>query len=58
LLHGLATAKDGGIEAATKWFVDSTMPGLTQPERRQAFERAVPKNLAKVDLKDFLPPSR
>jgi 2,5-furandicarboxylate decarboxylase 1 len=57
LLHGLATAKDGGIEAATKWFVDSTMPGLTQPERRQAFERAVPKNLAKVDLKDFLPPS-
>ena len=57
VLRGLAAARDGGVEAASKWFVDSTMPGLTQPERRQAFERAVPKNLAKVKLEDFLPPS-
>ena len=38
-----------------KWFFDSTMPPPTQPERRQAFERAIPKNLATLDLADFLP---
>jgi len=57
VLRGLAAAGEGGVAAVSKWFVDSTMPGLTQPERRQAFERAVPKNLAQIELKDFLPPS-
>ena len=39
----------------TKWFIDSTMPPLTQPSRRATFERATPKNLHDVDLADFLP---
>ncbi|MND03236.1 hypothetical protein D3C83_229640 [compost metagenome] len=42
-------------QPGVKWFVDSTMPGLTQPENRDAFARAIPKNLAKIDLRDFLP---
>ncbi len=48
-------AGEGQSRAVTKWFVDSTMPPLTQPENRAVFERAMPKNLADVDLKDFLP---
>jgi 2,5-furandicarboxylate decarboxylase 1 len=55
LLRGLAASRDGGVASVTKWFVDSTMPGLTQPEQRQAFERALPKNLHQTNLKDFLP---
>lgn len=39
----------------TKWFIDSTMPPLTQPQRRAAFDRATPKNLDRVNLADFLP---
>jgi len=39
----------------TRWFVDSTMPPLTQPKRREDFARAIPKNLAATDLEDYLP---
>jgi UbiD family decarboxylase len=46
-----------GERLATRWFIDSTMPPLTQPERRQAFARAVPRNLGDVALGDFLPPT-
>jgi UbiD family decarboxylase len=45
-----------GERVGTRWYIDSTMPPLTQPERREAFARAIPKNLADVPLKDFLPP--
>jgi UbiD family decarboxylase len=40
----------------TRWFIDSTMPPLTQPERRLTFARAVPKNLRDVALADFASP--
>lgn len=40
----------------TRWFIDSTMPPLTQPERRESFARAMPKNLREIPLADFLPP--
>ena len=46
-----------GARLATRWFIDSTMPPLTQPERRLAFGRAIPKRLDAVALDDFLPPS-
>ena len=42
------------VRAGTKWFVDSTMPPLTQAERRETFMRAIPKNFSKVDLRYFL----
>jgi 2,5-furandicarboxylate decarboxylase 1 len=45
-----------GERVGTRWYIDSTMPPLTQPERREAFARAIPRNLAEVPLKDFLPP--
>jgi UbiD family decarboxylase len=45
-----------GARMATRWFIDSTMPPLTQPERRLGFARAVPRNLADVALDTFLPP--
>jgi hypothetical protein len=47
---------EGEARSGTKWFIDSTAPGLTQGDRRLAFTRAVPKNLATVDLDAFLPP--
>ncbi len=40
-----------GYRCATKWFIDATMP----PSARDKFERAVPKNLERTDLADFLP---
>jgi UbiD family decarboxylase len=39
----------------TRWFIDSTMPPLTQGKRRDDFARAIPKNLAVTDLARFLP---
>ena len=39
----------------TRWLIDSTMPPLTQPKRRDDFARAIPKNLAATDLEDYLP---
>ena len=39
----------------TKWLFDSTMPALTQPNMRAAYERAIPKNLDKIVLDDYLP---
>lgn len=38
-----------------KWFVDATMPPLTQKVQRADFTRATPKNLAAVKLEEFLP---
>ena len=56
LLRGLAGADPQGAPAlADKWLIDATKPALTQPERRAAFERAVPKNHGRVRLEDFLP---
>ena len=55
-LTGLPTDHDGETTDTTvKWFVDSTKPPLTQAVARADFDRAIPKNLSKVDLKDFLP---
>jgi 4-hydroxy-3-polyprenylbenzoate decarboxylase len=45
----------GGERVGTRWFVDSTMPPLTQAKRREAFARAIPKNLAVTELERFLP---
>lgn len=39
----------------TKWLFDSTMPALTQPSMRAAYERAIPRNLHKIVLDDYLP---
>ncbi len=46
-----------GARTATRWFIDSTMPPLTQPERRLGFARAIPRNLGDTALGDFLPPA-
>ncbi|MEJ0072160.1 MAG: hypothetical protein WDO24_29460 [Pseudomonadota bacterium] len=45
-----------GERIGTRWFIDSTMPPLTQPERRLGFARAIPKSLRDIALADFLPP--
>jgi 2,5-furandicarboxylate decarboxylase 1 len=45
----------GAERLGTRWFIDSTMPPLTQGKRRDDFARAVPKNLAATDLARFLP---
>jgi 4-hydroxy-3-polyprenylbenzoate decarboxylase len=47
----------GAERLGTRWFIDSTMPPLSQGKRRDDFARAVPKNLAATDLARFLPPS-
>jgi UbiD family decarboxylase len=53
------TATKGGAERiGTRWFIDSTMPGVSQPEQRAVFQRAIPKNLARVDLEGHLRDSR
>jgi len=48
-------AGDGIGRLGTRWFIDSTMPPLTQGKRREDFARAIPKNLAATDLARFLP---
>jgi 2,5-furandicarboxylate decarboxylase 1 len=45
----------GGARTGTRWFIDSTMPPLTQGQRRDDFARAIPKNLAATELARFLP---
>jgi len=45
----------GAVETATKWFVDSTKPPLTQPVARADFERALPKGFERIRLADYLP---
>ncbi|MGH7091195.1 MAG: UbiD family decarboxylase domain-containing protein, partial [Stellaceae bacterium] len=44
-----------GARIGTRWFIDATMPPLTQGKRREDFARAIPKNLASVELRRFLP---
>ena len=39
----------------TKWFIDATMPAVTQVEERKRFQRAMPKNFDLVELDKFLP---
>jgi UbiD family decarboxylase len=56
--HAALRAGADGAGVIARWFVDSTMPPLTQPERRETFARAIPKNLASVELARFLPPGR
>ena len=53
--HAAVAAGKGGAPVVTRWFVDSTMPALTQPERRETFARAIPRNLADIALAGFLP---
>ncbi|MBI3516041.1 MAG: hypothetical protein HY060_18565, partial [Proteobacteria bacterium] len=59
--NDLASPLDGdgtsGERVGTRWFIDSTMPPLTQPARRETFARATPRNLDTVALNDFLPPT-
>jgi UbiD family decarboxylase len=45
----------GADRIGTRWFIDSTMPPLTQGKRRDDFARAIPKNLGLTDLARFLP---
>jgi UbiD family decarboxylase len=45
----------GNARVGTRWFIDSTMPPLTQGKRRDDFARATPKNLDATDLAAFLP---
>lgn len=56
-LTGLPAVADSGdvTNDSLKWFMDSTKPPLTQEAARADFDRAIPKNLSSVDLKDFLP---
>lgn len=51
-----ALADAAGARTATRWFINSSMPALTQPQRREEFARAIPKNLDATDLAAFLPP--
>jgi 3-polyprenyl-4-hydroxybenzoate decarboxylase len=60
ILEGLAMVasdpsadKMAGGAIAAKWFVDSTMPPLSQPTARAEYERAIPKNLTHTHLIDF-----
>jgi len=39
----------------TKWMIDATLPIEAKASDRNVFEAAMPKNLASVDLADFLP---
>lgn len=56
VLRGLPVATwQGETQVADKWLIDATKPPVTQQQRRDAFERAVPKNHGKVRLEDFLP---
>ncbi|MBV8169501.1 MAG: UbiD family decarboxylase [Alphaproteobacteria bacterium] len=56
--HDVISPRDAsGARIATRWFIDSTMPPLTQPERRLGFARAIPRNLGDTALGDFLPPA-
>ena len=56
-IDGLPATQDGLAEigAAFKWFVDAAKPPLTQTEKRAEFDRAIPKNLSRVVLDEFLP---
>jgi len=54
-LDPAAATDAAGARTATRWFIDSTMPPLTQAKRREDFARAIPKNLAATDLGAFLP---
>jgi 2,5-furandicarboxylate decarboxylase 1 len=40
----------------TKWLIDATKPAITDPDARDRFTRAMPKNYDSVALEDFLPP--
>ncbi len=54
--HDFAAPADAsGARVGTRWFIDSTMPPLTQAKAREDFARAIPKNLAATDLAAFLP---
>ncbi len=57
LVSDLASPLDteSGERLATRWFIDSTMPPLSQAKAREDFARAIPKNLSETDLADFLP---
>jgi len=46
---------ESGERLATRWFIDSTMPPLSQTKAREDFARAIPKNLSETDLAAFLP---
>jgi 2,5-furandicarboxylate decarboxylase 1 len=39
----------------TKWLIDATKPAASQAADRARFERAMPRNYDRVELKDFLP---
>ena len=39
----------------TKWLIDATRPVGTDPAVRERFEPAMPLNLDRIDLADFLP---
>ena len=41
----------------TKTIIDATKPAVTDPEGRERFTMAMPKNYDSVDLADFLPDS-
>jgi len=54
--NDLVSPKEAGQDrVGTKWLFDSTMPALTQPIMRAAYERAIPRNLDNVVLDDYLP---
>ena len=50
-----AASRHAGGPIGARWFIDSSMPPLTQGKRREDFARAIPKNLALTDLARFLP---
>lgn len=42
-----------GERVGSRWYIDSTMPAVSQPERRATFQRAIPRNFARVNLADY-----
>ncbi len=57
-LDKVSPVAEGGHQferMGTKWLIDATMPAASQPDQRERFARAMPKNFDSVDLEDFLP---
>ena len=48
-------AGEGSIfRMGTKWLIDATKPSLLQPEERATFEPALPANMDKINIRDYL----
>lgn len=46
---------EGFQRVGAKWMIDATKPATTMPKQRARFDKAMPLNMDKVNLSDFLP---